>query len=106
MTTHHFSLQPKRLNLIASWEKTIEVRLYDPKRKLLNIGDTIIFSNTTWEHIEKTILDLKTYETFEKLYEDATPWSLWTNKEDFLVSLSQYYSQEDVMKYWTIAIYI
>ena len=40
---HILKLKPKYFNYINRGTKRIELRLYDEKRKKINIGDTIIF---------------------------------------------------------------
>lgn len=39
-------LNPKPFAMIAEGIKTIELRLFDEKRQLINIDDEIIFANT------------------------------------------------------------
>ena len=40
---HYMRLNPKPFEKIASGRKTCELRLNDEKRKLISVGDTIIF---------------------------------------------------------------
>lgn len=42
---HKMSLRNKPFNNIKSGTKTIELRLYDEKRKLISVGDIITFTN-------------------------------------------------------------
>lgn len=42
---HKMSLRNKPFNSIKSGTKTIELRLYDEKRKLISVGDIITFTN-------------------------------------------------------------
>ena len=46
MKKHMMNLNPSPFNMIREGYKTIELRLYDEKRKLISVGDIIIFSNT------------------------------------------------------------
>ena len=56
-------------NQIKEGSKTIEVRLNDQKRKTLEVGDYIIFSNTkNNEKLEKKIISLNNYDTFRQLF--------------------------------------
>lgn len=56
-------------NQIKNGSKTVEVRLNDEKRKQLRIGDIILFTNnTTNETLEKTIVNLKVFDSFKELY--------------------------------------
>lgn len=43
---HIMRLNPLPFKMIASGEKTIELRLNDEKRRLINVGDEITFINT------------------------------------------------------------
>lgn len=45
MTTHKLSLHPEPFATIASGHKTIESRLYDEKRRKIQLGDQIVFIN-------------------------------------------------------------
>ena len=56
--------------MIASGEKTIELRLYDEKRRQISIGDTIRFSDIS--DASRTLLtkvkELFVFDSFEALY--------------------------------------
>ena len=41
---HNMKLNEKPFNNIKNGTKTVEYRLFDEKRKLLNVGDNIVFS--------------------------------------------------------------
>ena len=46
MREHIMNLTPSPMQMIKDGKKTIELRLYDEKRKLISVGDTIKFINT------------------------------------------------------------
>ena len=46
MSNHTMNLTPSPFKMIREGRKTIELRLYDEKRKAISIGDTITFCNT------------------------------------------------------------
>ena len=54
MEIHNLKLQQKPFNSIKNKEKTIEMRLYDDKRKLIKTGDEIIFTNIVTNEKLKT----------------------------------------------------
>ena len=64
-------LQPLPFSMIESGRKTIELRLYDEKRRLMAIGDTIRFLDIS--NPEKAILteveEPFIFGSFGKLYE-------------------------------------
>ena len=50
-------LNPAPFEMIKSGQKTIELRLYDEKRQLVNIGDEIVFTNmVTGETLQTKVL--------------------------------------------------
>ena len=69
--THHMTLKPRPFSLIAQGKKTIELRLYDEKRKTVKIGDTIVFTNAeTDETISADVTALHLFSSFEELYKN------------------------------------
>ena len=46
MKNHMMNLTPSPFKMIKEGNKTIELRLYDEKRKMISVGDTITFTNT------------------------------------------------------------
>ncbi len=67
---HYMHLHTAPFNLIAQKRKTIELRLYDEKRQMINIGDTIIFQNSidSTKQLHALVKNLYVYESFEVLY--------------------------------------
>ena len=62
-------LNPAPFEMIKSGQKTIELRLYDEKRQLVNIGDEIVFTNTvTGETLQTKVLKLHRFDSFVDLY--------------------------------------
>lgn len=62
-------LHPAPFEMIKSGKKTIELRLYDEKRRLIKPRDAIIFTNvSTGEELKKTVLNLHLFESFDELY--------------------------------------
>ena len=46
MMEHNMKLNPSPFEKIRTGSKTIELRLYDEKRRAISVGDTITFVNT------------------------------------------------------------
>ena len=66
---HYMKLHPGPFEMIASGKKTIELRLLDEKRKLISIGDTLVFQNTEHDDTLTCIVkNLHVYASFEELY--------------------------------------
>jgi len=68
--THFLNLHPEPFSHIAEGTKTIELRLLDEKRKLICVGDTLIFKNTqdTARTISCIVKKLHIFADFEELY--------------------------------------
>ena len=69
--THYMNLNPLPFDMIASGEKTIELRLNDEKRQKIKIGDTIVFSNTSGKNKQITaeVVQIHKFGDFKELYE-------------------------------------
>jgi ASC-1-like (ASCH) protein/uncharacterized LabA/DUF88 family protein len=67
---HIMKLSKTSFDKIKNLQKTIEVRLFDDKRKLLKIGDEIEFTLTSdsSQKIKVKILELAVRDSFERLF--------------------------------------
>lgn len=66
--TYEMKLAPEPFALVKSGKKTVEARLYDKKRSLLDVGDIIIFKCTGGEESLKVqIKDLVYADDFKEL---------------------------------------
>lgn len=67
--THYMKLHPNPFEMIASGKKTIELRLLDEKRKLICVGDTLVFRNTqNADTLICTVKKLHVFADFDQLY--------------------------------------
>lgn len=67
------NLQPIPFEMIKKGIKTVEMRLFDEKRKQIKIGDIIVFTNDkTKEIIKVEVNNLYVYDSFESLYKHHT----------------------------------
>lgn len=73
--THSMQLTPSPFQMIKEGTKTIELRLFDEKRRKIQIGDIIEFSNTeTGEKIGAKVSAQYVFDSFESLYHpNASP---------------------------------
>jgi ASC-1-like (ASCH) protein len=110
---HEMSLREAPYRAVASGKKVIEMRLYDPKRQLIRVGDSIRFTLVgSTESVTAEVVGLHPFPSFAELYaamipmvgevglgyaegEDARP-------EDML----DYYSSDAVARYGVIGIEI
>lgn len=73
---HKMKLFAEPFERMKNGEKTIEVRLNDEKRQLLQVGDSITFYKLPEETevVIVTVLELLPYKNFEELY-SSTPFT-------------------------------
>ena len=66
------NLRPHPFSMIADGTKTIELRLLDEKRALIEVGDTLVFKNTDApaKTLTCVVKQLHKFATFEQLYRE------------------------------------
>ena len=106
---HNMNLNDRPFEMIKSGKKTIELRLYDEKRRKVNIGDTILFKSGT-EKLTVTVKAIHIFRSFEELYA-ALPLDKCGYTADKLATASpedmlEYYSKEQIEKYGVVGIEI
>lgn len=96
MTLHKMKLTPEPFNLIKNGQKVIESRLYDDKRALIAVGDTIEFTSVeTAEKILTEVMDLLRYSNFEEMFRDNKPAEFGgSNVDELLNQIQRFYSRE------------
>ena len=104
-------LQPSPFEKIKSGVKTIELRLYDEKRRKIKEGDVIIFTNTAGgEKIRATVRKLHRFDSFAQLYQTLPLLQCGYTAEDVDKAqpsdMEAYYSAEEQQKYGVIGIEI
>lgn len=102
-------LHPSPFEKIKSGEKTIELRLFDEKRRQIKVGDQIVFTNTaTGETLRKTVAKLHRFDSFEALYKSLPLLQCGYTAEDIDTAhpsdMEQYYSEEEQEKYGVVGI--
>ena len=106
---HCMKLKREPLEKIESGAKKYELRLYDEKRRLLRVGDTIEFTcEETAKKLTVTVTSLLGFGSFEELY-SALPLSEcgYTPQEAEKASprdMEKYYSRDEQRKYGVLAI--
>ncbi len=106
---HILHLDKEPFNSIKNGTKTIEMRLFDDKRRNMSIGDEITFiSRFNDEKIDCLITNLYTYDNFEQLYKNHDKKDLGYKEEDIAspADMNLYYSYEQQSKYGVVAIEI
>ena len=92
---------------VANGLKIIESRLFDEKRRKININDQIEF--TCIDHPSRKIITnveaLYRYSNFENLFSDFPPEYFGSSsKEELLIEIGKIYSKEEQEKHEVIGI--
>ena len=98
MIVHSLQLATEPFNAIVFGKKTIESRLYDEKRRIIQLGDSIKFTNR--EDTDQTVLvkviGLLRYETFYDLFSHNTPSKFGGESVQWLENqINEFYSIEE-----------
>ena len=108
---HYMKLQAAPFALIAAGVKTVELRLYDEKRKKLTVGDEIEFTNVeSGARLCCTVVALHKFPTFAALYA-AIPLLKCVYTAQNVASASpadmeQYYTKEEQRAFGVVGIEI
>ena len=102
MSEHNMKLQRLPFDLIRAGQKTVELRLYDEKRKSIRVGDKINFS-CEGDSLTVTVLALHRFSDFAALYEAMPHNALGSDDPK---DMEQYYSLEAQRKYGVLGIEI
>ena len=103
------NLQPKYFDFIKDGTKRIELRLYDKKRRSIQLGDIIEFAKSEDEKIKAEVISLLRYKSFADLFEDFAISILADNsmtKQELLNVLGKFYTEEKQAEFGVIGIRI
>lgn len=106
---HNMKLNDVPFEMIKSGAKTIELRLYDEKRRKVKVGDSICFKSKA-DKLTATVKALHIFRNFEELYAALPLDKCGYTEEDIATALPddmlEYYSKEQIEKYGVIGIEI
>ena len=103
------NLQPKYFDFIKNGTKRIELRLYDEKRRSIQLGDIIEFAKSDDEKFKAEVVGLLRYNSFAELFEDFDISILADSsmaKQELLEVLGEFYSEEKQAEFGVIGIRI
>ena len=105
---HKMKLQEDPFERIKNGTKTVEFRLYDEKRRTIQIGDEIEFSKLPelQEKLLIKVIDLYKEESFEKLFKKVF---VGEDKEKIIEkakSMNRFYTPEQEKEYGVVGIKI
>ena len=110
MMKYYMHLKEDPFLKIREGKKTIELRLYDEKRRKINVGDRIEFENGSDpdQKIVANVTALHTYQSFAKLYEalplEKCGYAPHEVKEASASDMDAYYAPEEQKKYGVVGI--
>ena len=109
---HAMKLHEKPYQLLKSGIKTIELRLYDDKRKMISVGDEIVFTNSVKTDLSLCcrVIALHKFSPFKELYKNLPLLKCGYTHNDISTAtpddMSVYYSKEAQEVYGVIGIEI
>ena len=112
MKKHIMRLNPIPMENIRNGNKTIELRLYDEKRRKIAVGDTIKFVNSKniTDILCVTVVDLFVFDSFDELYKTLPLSECGYTKDNIDQASPQdmdcYYSEEEQDEHGVIGIKI
>ncbi|MDB5236981.1 MAG: hypothetical protein JWL88_83 [Parcubacteria group bacterium] len=106
MTVHEMRLHPIPFEMIRSGSKTVEVRLNDEKRQLMQAGDIIEFSlrPDLTEKFQAVITSLDTFDNFKDAYAAYPPREYGGESKEEWELMYKYYSPEEETKFGALGI--
>ena len=107
MTTHKLRLSSEPFSLIANGSKTIESRLFDDKRRLINVGDELIFTNRddSTQNVSAKVIGVLRFKTFHDLFANNPIEKFGGESVEWLENqINKFYTPEDQAKNGVIGI--
>lgn len=109
MPIHFMRLKPAPFGLIRDGRKSIELRLYDEKRRKLQIGDGILFENSEAPELLLTrMTGLRVFDSFDALYQALPLEACGYPSADVAAAspadMEAYYSKEEQQRFGVVGI--
>lgn len=112
MTPIQMKLAADQFDRMAAGTKTIEIRLHDPKRQTIQIGDIIQFINLSdpTKILVKRVRGYRLFPTFVSLYQTYSPLSVGSQPTDSVTQMVKdtytIYTPEQEQRWGVMAIEI
>jgi ASC-1-like (ASCH) protein len=112
METYTMHLDKEPFEKMKAGKKTIEVRLYDDKRRKIKPGDEIVFLKLpdNDESIKARVIEIFVFDSFAKMFEAIGPEQFGHDKsltvEQRVNMQRKYYTEEEEKRYGVVAIKI
>lgn len=107
---HKMKLKDEPFRKIQNGKKTIELRLFDDKRKRIRVGDEIVFSNNECpiSKIQVKVINLFRFNNFKELYATLPLEKCGYSSTELTTAcpsdMSIYYSEEEQDCYGVVGI--
>jgi ASC-1-like (ASCH) protein len=98
MNTHIIHLHPEPYAAVSSGRKTVESRLYDAKRRQINLGDELVFESRQdpTATTRTRVVGLQRYGTFADLFNRNDPAKFGgEDAATLLAEVREFYSAAD-----------
>ena len=107
MKTHKMHLKDPYFSYIKGGTKRIELRLFDEKRRRIDLGDLIEFSGSNDKSVQARVVGLLRYDSFVDLCKDfdiAILADKAATKDGLIATLNEFYSPEKQVQFGVIGI--
>lgn len=106
---HEMKLNPGPFDAVNERRKHIELRLYDEKRRTIQVGDTIVFTHTknSARKLEVSVAALHLVDSFAKLFEKVDPAAggfAGLSAKEAALAMRRYYSEDREKKWGVVGI--
>lgn len=95
--SHLMKVKTKYYQLLKSGKKTIELRLWDEKRRQIKVGDEIIFADSACptDYFNAVVLALHRAENFDALCRIISPQQAgFSSEKELTETMAEFYSSE------------
>ena len=108
---HDMKLHENPFEMIKSGRKTIELRLYDEKRRGISVGDEIEFTcRALGEKLTCRVTALHIFDSFDVLYRELPLLNCGYTEQDISTAsprdMDAYYSREEQSRYGVVGLEI
>ena len=106
---HRMNLWASPFRHIKHGAKTVEMRLNDEKRRKIQVGDIIIFTNAeTQEEMKVSVVNISKFSDFAEIYSKYDKIAIGYEADEIAHpdDMLLYYSKEKIAQYGVLAIEI
>lgn len=110
MPTHTMHLQDDLFTKLTSGRKTIEIRVNDPKRQKVNVGDEIVFIHAEDAHrtVNTLVHNRQDFKNFQDLLATIPLSAIGyakAEKNQLLEGLASFYAPDEEASFGVVAFY-